>query len=177
MATKIFDTNVPLTAAGFNDEASKDCQLRCVILLGKVLSGEIQIVIDARYEVLDEYSRRIHAKYRGSLAEQFMLYMLRFQVMSDRVHCVDLAKNSDGTYNDYPDNDGDWTSEIPRCERFDPDDKKWVALALRFKRDTGEDASIVNAADRCWLAFEPHLQAAGVKLECLCREERESASA
>ena len=69
--------------------------------------------------------------------------------------------------------EGNWTTEIPRCERFDPDDKKWVALAIRFKKDTDEEAPIVNAADRCWLAFEPHLEAAGVTLEVLCRDERE----
>ncbi len=82
-----------------------------------------------------------------------------------------------GNYQDYPDNEGNWTTEVPRCERFDPDDKKWVALAVRFKKEMGTDAPIVNAADRCWLAFEPQLEAAGVKLECLCRDEREAASA
>ena len=72
----------------------------------------------------------------------------------------------------YPDNKNMWTSDVPRCERFDPDDKKWVALAVCYKRETGEDAPIVNAADRCWLAFESHLESAGVTLEILCRDER-----
>ena len=106
-----------------------------------------------------------------------MLYMLQFQTDSSRVQCLDLHIDDSGAYVDYPDNEDNWTTGVKRCEQFDPDDKKWVALALGFKRETGDDAPIVNAADRCWLAFEPHLEAAGVKLECLCREEREAASA
>ena len=85
---------------------------------------------------------------------------------------MDIPKDSVGRFNDYPDNDGNWSTEVPRCERFDPDDKKWVALVVQFKRITGIDAPIVNAADRCWLAFESHLESAGVKLEVLCRDER-----
>ena len=68
-----------------------------------------------------------------------------------------------------------WTNPDPddnRCKEFDPDDKKWVALAVRFRKETGDEAPIVNAADRCWLAFEPHLESAGVELETLCRDER-----
>ena len=91
----------------------------------------------------------------------------------DRVLSLQLQLDEVGNYEDYPDDKDRWSTEIPRCERFDPDDKKWVALAVRFKAETGIDAPIVNAADRCWLAFEPHLEASGVKLETLCREERQ----
>lgn len=172
MTSKIIDTNVPLTAAGLNSNASKKCQLRCVAVLKAIFSGELKVVIDSERETLREYNRRIHPNYRGSLAEQFMLHMLQYQTVTSSVHCVELARDSAGNYIDYPDNGDIWTSDVRRCERFDPDDKKWVALAVRFKNDTGTDAPIVNAADRCWLAFESHLDSAGVKLEYLCSDER-----
>ena len=86
---------------------------------------------------------------------------------------MSIEMDEQGYFRDYPDNDGNWTSAVPRCERFDPDDKKWVALALAYRRETGVDAPIVNAADKCWLAFESHLETVGVKLEILCRDERE----
>lgn len=172
MTSRIIDTNVPLTAAGLNPNASKKCQLSCISVLKAVLSGQEKVVIDSAGQTLGEYNRRIHPDYRGSLAEQFMLYMLQYQTVARRVHRLELQRDSKGNYIDYPDNQNTWSSEVPRCERFDPDDKKWVALALRFKKDTGSDAPIVNAADKCWLAFETQLESAGVKLEILCRDER-----
>ncbi len=172
MAPKIIDTNVPLTAAGLNSNASKHCQLSCVSVLEAILAGKITVVIDAKSEVLREYNRRIHPDYKGSLAEQFMLYMLQYRTIASRVHTQELRYDDSENYVDYPDSDDTWTTDVNHCERFDPDDKKWVALAVRFKKDTGADAPIVNAADRCWLAFEPHLESVDVKLEVLCRDER-----
>lgn len=172
MAQKIIDTNVPLTAAGLNSSASKRCQLSCVSVLKAVLAGQVTVVIDSKHEILCEYNRRIHPDYKGSLAEQFMLYMLQYRTVVRRVRSLDLQRDKTGDYSDYPDNNETWTTDVKRCERFDPDDKKWVALAIRFKKDTGSDAPIINAADRCWLAFEPLLESAGVKLEVLCRDER-----
>ena len=172
MIAKIIDTNVPLTAAGLNSNASKRCQLSCVSILEAVLSGLVTVVIDSEGECLREYNRRIYPDFKGSLAEQFMLYMLQYHTVARRVRSLDLERDKTGEYSDYPDNDDTWTTDVNRCERFDPDDKKWVALAVRFKKDTGADAPIVNAADRCWLAFEPHLESVDVKLEVLCRDER-----
>lgn len=176
MTAKIIDTNVPLTAAGLNSSASKRCQLSCVSVILAVLAGQMRVVIDTNNEVLREYNRRIHPDFKGSLAEQFMLYMLQNRTVASRVHSQGLRYNDTESYFDYPDNDDTWTSADPRCNRFDPDDKKWVALACAFKRETGDDAPIVNAADRCWLAFESHLESAGVRLEVLCRGEREGSS-
>ena len=173
MKSRIIDTNVPLTAAGLNTEASKRCQAQCVMVLERIFSGSIKVVLDDKNEVLREYRTRMHPKHKGTLADRFILHMLQYQVSSDHVDRIMLPKNESTDFLDYPDRDGNWTSDVPRCERFDPDDKKWVALAVRFKQQTGIDAPIVNAADRCWLAFEPHLQASGVKLETLCREERQ----
>ena len=101
------------------------------------------------------------------------MYLLLNRHHHARVRNLSLAIDNYGRYEDYPDSHDIWTSSIKRCERFDPDDKKWVALAIRFKKDTNGEAPIVNAADRCWLAFESHLESAGVKLEILCRDERE----
>ena len=105
-----------------------------------------------------------------------MIHVLTNQFSPKHVHRVRQERDAKGQFVDYPDNDDTWFTGVRRCQRFDPDDKKWVALAIRFKKDAGEDAPIVNAADRCWLAFEPQLEAAGVLLECLCRDEREAAT-
>ncbi len=120
-----------------------------------------------------EYGRNIDTRNRSSdLDCLFLIHLYNHQFNSNYVHRLELLKREDGQFEDYPDPDDNWTSSIRRCERFDQDDKKWVALAVAYSRETGADAPIVNAADRCWLAFEPLLVSAGVKLQSLCQQER-----
>lgn len=172
MAHKIIDTNVPLTAAGVNTEASERCELKCEEVISQIFRGEALIVVDDDDRVISEYRNNMYPDPKGTRAGQFLMYLLVNRRHPDRVRSLKLQLDENGHYVDYPDTEDSWNSDIPRCERFDRDDKKWVALAVRFKRETGEDAPIVNAADRCWLVFEPHLEAAGVNLEALCRDER-----
>ncbi len=176
MAHKIIDTNVPLTAAGMNTEASERCEVNCGEVISKIMKGEIVVVLDDDERAISEYRNNMYPDPKGTRAGQFLMYLLLNLRRPSRVRTVSIDVDEQGNHRDYPDSADTWTTEVPRCQRFDPDDKKWVALALRFKKETDQDAPIVNAADRCWLAFESHLEAAGVKLECLCREEREAPS-
>ncbi len=173
MAHKIFDTNVPLTAAGMNSEASEHCEVDCGEVISQIMKGEIIVIVDEDERAISEYRNNMYPDPRGTRTGQFLMYVLLNRHRPSRVHTLSIEMDEQGNYRDYPDNDETWTSAVPRCERFDPDDKKWVALAIRFKKDTNGEAPIVNAADRCWLAFESHLESAGVKLEILCRDERE----
>ena len=173
MTHKIVDTNVPLTAAGTNDIASDTCQHRCVQFVDRVLKGEIKVVIDEDNEILFEYGKNVSVLNRSEdIAGQFLIHLYNHQFNSAFVQRLMLEKNAANQYADYPDNEDKWTTNDIRCKRFDPDDKKWVALALRFKSETGSDAPIVNAADRCWIAFAAQLQSVGLALETLCRDER-----
>ena len=172
MAHRIIDTNVPMTAAGTNAEASPLCELECEEVVNRVLKGEIEVVLDDGDSIIAEYRNNMYPDPNGTRAGQFLMYLFLNKHRPSRVHRVRLERNDRGHFIDYPDNKDKWSTEVPRCEKFDPDDKKWVALAVRLKKDTGFDAPIVNAADRCWLAFEAQLEATGVKLEILCRDER-----
>lgn len=173
MAFKIIDTNVPMTAAGMNTEASERCEARCGEVISQFIKGELAVVVDEDERAIAEYRGNMYPDLKGTRAGQFLMHLLINRRRPDRVLSLQLQLDEVGNYEDYPDDKDRWSTEIPRCERFDPDDKKWVALAVRFKAETGIDAPIVNAADLCWLAFEPHLEASGVKLETLCREERQ----
>lgn len=173
MDHRILDTNVPLTAAGMNAQASDSCKLTCERVVNRILKGEVAIVIDEHGEAISEYRQNMYPDLRGTQAGQFLYYLLSYAHQSSRVRKLRLQKEQRGKYLDYPDSEDNWTSDVQRCDRFDSDDKKWVALAVRFKKETGTDAPIVNAADRCWLAFESHLKEADVTLETLCRDERQ----
>ena len=173
MDHRIIDTNVPLTAAGMNTEASDGCKLSCEQVVSRVLKGEVAVVIDEDDEAIQEYRNNMYPDPKGTRAGQFLMYLLMNYRQPSRVCSIVLDKDANGQYLDYPDKEDSWTSDDERCKTFDPDDKKWVALAIRFKKETGRDAPIVNAADRCWLAFEAHLKEADVTLETLCRDERQ----
>lgn len=173
MPHNIIDTNVPLTAAGSNPEASADCALICEELVNRVIKGEIAVVIDEDENVIAEYRQNMYPDPKGTRAGQFLMHLLANRLRPSRVRGVVLDYDAKGHYMDYPDKNDSWNSDDVRCKTFDPDDKKWVALAVRFKKETGSDAPIVNAADRCWLAFETHLKEADVTLETLCRDERQ----
>lgn len=172
MAHKIIDTNVPLTAAGRNPQASESCILECSETIGQILKGEIVIIVDADDHALAEYRNNMYPDPKGTFAGQFLMYLLINRNQSHRVKCLSLETDEYGRFIDYPDNDDNWTTNDRRCQQFDPDDKKWVALALRFKKEMRIAAPIVNAADKCWIAFEPQLSSAGLELEFLCRDER-----
>ena len=175
LLAKIIDANIPLTAAGRN-QASEECVEACSSLLLSIFAGETIVVVDDDGYALAEYRNIGKPQRHEDIAERFLVYIYDYQYNSDRFQRVRLRRDRQGSFADYPDPNDEWTSQDPRCKRFDPDDKKWVALALRFKRDAGTDAPIVNAADRCWLAFQPHLESAGVALEILCRIERQHTS-
>ena len=156
-----------------NPQASVECEATCAKLINDIIRGDIVPCIDAAGHALAEYRNNMYPNPSDGLAGRFLMFLLLNKHNSERVFQVALRLNNNGSFIDYPDPDDTWTSDDPRCLRFHQDDKKWVALAIRFNKDTDLDAPIVNAADRGWLAFEPQLQAAGVKLETLCRPERE----
>ena len=54
---------------------------------------------------------------------------------------------------------------------FDPDDRKFVALALAHQRDTGETATILLAIDRGWLEFMSALASHGINVDLICEED------
>ena len=165
---KILDTNVLLTAAGASFEAGDLCKLECQALLNRILARDVVVVIDNADEVLREYRNKLYPHFRGNIAERFLFFLLQNSFDRNAVARMNLQRDAMGRFEDYPDSKGMWSTPGPRCKQFDEDDKKWVALAVRFKADTGADAPIVNAGDRCWRAFETHLSAAGLLLDFLC---------
>ena len=158
-----------LTAAGYNDVATDDCRSKCLECLESVFSGETVVVIDDANEALNEYANKVPAEGRSdNLAGRFLIHLFSNRGNAKLVHEVRLSRTRAGQYVDYPDNEGEWLTNDPRCRVFDEDDKKWVSIARRYQQETGIDAPISNAADRCWQVFELYLNSAGLRLEFLC---------
>ena len=160
---RIIDTNVPLTAAGINENVTLLCKQHCVRVVNLVRNRAICIVIDRDGEVLREYANKVHQKRSSllDLAGLFLIYVRSNSGYKERVHQIHLRKVN-GEYADWP--------QDQTLTGFDPSDKKWVALALAFRQQTGQDAPVAYAIERGWDKYGEALNQHGVVLEHLCAE-------
>ncbi len=169
MTHNIVDTNVVLTAAGYNNAATNNCRKECIDFIERVFRGDVIVVIDNANAALNEYGKNVPRPFgMDNLAARFLIHLYNNRGNEKYVKEIKLIKTTAGQFLDYPDNEGSWNTDHPRCRRFDEDDKKWVALAAKLKKETGINAPIVNAGDRCWKAFELILSFSGISLEFLC---------
>lgn len=161
---KIVDTNVPLTAITTEETIPAVCRRACVKIIGRILAGDILVVLDDQNEALREYRQQMYPDPNPSagLASQFLMYLFNYQYDLNRVRRVPIQKLEDGSYDPFPDDD--------ELRTFDPSDRKWVAIAISFENETSDKAAIVNATDSDWLHFEHTLQRLGIKIEFLCKD-------
>lgn len=161
MATpKIIDTNVPLTAIMTDDMA---CQMQCIQVVKDILNGQIIVVMDDQNAALKEYRQQMYPDPNPSagLASQFLMYLLTYQYNVTRVYRAKVMQNAGtGAYLLYP--------LVASVQKFDPSDKKWVAIALTYQQETQKPAPIVNATDSDWLHFASAFEQLGIQIEFLC---------
>ncbi len=78
------------------------------------------------------------------------------------VHITSLAGN--GTdFEEFP-------TDNALCS-FDPDDRKFIAVALAHQRDAEETPTILLAIDRGWLEFMSALASHGVTVDLICKKD------
>ncbi len=51
---------------------------------------------------------------------------------------------------------------------FDKKDRKFVAVAIVYQRDSGQEAPILKAEDSGWEEFKTALAAHGVRVDSIC---------
>ena len=165
--SRIVDTNVPLVAAGAHDTATDQCQLNCADFIDLLLEGAFCLVLDLGEEAFAEYASNIHLDPPdASLASQFLWYILNNLGYPERICRVQLHLQQDGEYTT-------WPRDVELAD-FDPADRKWVALALAFRQQTGRSAPITYAVERDWdnenhrVALTRH----GVEFDPLCAPDR-----
>ncbi len=156
-AALVLDTNVLLVANGDNAEASDSCQLACIEALETVKRGH-RLVLDDRAEIVEEYRKRLkRAEQRVGWA--FLRWIYDHQFNPDRCELVAISKHPGRGYEAFP--------EDPELERFDPDDRKFVAVALISPLRP----PVVNAVDRDWWDFEAALRQNGVTVQFACEDQ------
>lgn len=158
MASKIeiVDTNVWVMLGNIppDNEIERECVLAC-IQWGKRFneSGEeYKIAVDMKWKILTEYRNNIR---EGSLAQQYLNTLLSQPIMRLVFKPIQYDDNDHAIIDVDLDTDD---------QKFDPSDKKFVAVALAFD----DPPPIINATDTDWEKHKVPIEAAGITVHSLC---------
>lgn len=154
----IIDTNVLIAANGRDcPQVTPKCQLRTGQYLRNIQTNGI-IVIDNRWLILNEYKNKVNQTGQPGIGDAFLKWILTNQTNSQRCEQVKIHPSGDNSFEEFPD--------APQLEKFDPSDRKFVAVALAAP----DHPPIVNAVDSDWADFYEALTICGVSIEFLCTE-------
>ncbi len=164
MDAVIVDTNV-IVIANDTDDKRKDCRDRCQERIQQIIDQHEKVVIDNKRRILGEYQDNTRPNTRKGIGDLFvkrLLQNLGNPEICTMVHITSLAGN--GTdFEEFPDDNV--------LISFDSDDRKFIAVALAHKRDTGQTPPILLAIDRGWLQFMAALANHGVSVNLICKED------
>jgi hypothetical protein len=157
----VIDTNVLLVADGRANHMSPSCRIGCIDRLLEVRQNE-RVVLDECGLILEEYRSNLRPNPQTAGAA-FLLWILQRQGDPQHVDRVKItvldATNS--IFAEFP--------EDPALANFDLSDRKFVAVANSHP----SKPPILQAADSKWLGWEPALNANGITVEFVCRNELE----
>lgn len=150
-------------------QASEECVIRCRLRLREILSGPEMVLLDDKKRIIQEYRNNLNENGRG-FGNQFWLELKRrfynpkgYPETAIAVQITPLSGN--GTeFEEFPNDDA-------ALNNFHKKDKKFVAVALVYQRDFGQEAPILKAEDSGWEKFRAALAVHGVQVESICEED------
>ncbi len=157
----IVDTNVAVVANGRqkSPQASPSCVVACVERLHD-LQLRHTLVLDNGWRILREYLRELSPAGQPGVGDAFLKWVLTNRANPARCEQVHInprdSAQFDGEFSEFPDD--------PALDRFDPSDRKFVAVAIAH----AEHPSILNAVDTDWWPYRAVLAGHGVCVDFLC---------
>ena len=157
MASVVIDTNVALAADGKAEQADLQCVKRCLQELVATRNGRLVLLDDAGL-ILQEYLKQKPHGFPQGPGDAFLVWVYDNQANPMHIRVVPVTPSRDDTrgFAEFPDD--------PELMAFDPDDRKFVAVALA----SGNAPSILNATDTDWWIHRTALVRNGVRVEFLC---------
>ncbi len=163
MNAVIVDTNV-IVIANDLDEKRADCRARCQDRLHQIISRREKVVIDSDWRILREYDRNTKPNTRKRLGDLFVKRLLQNLTnpnICTLVHITPLAGN--GTeFEEFPNDEA--------LKDFHKNDRKFIAVALAYQKESEQTATILLAIDRGWANFITTLATHGVSVDIICEE-------
>lgn len=164
MDAVIVDTNV-IVIANDTDDKRKDCRDRCQERIQQIIDQHEKVVIDDKRRILGEYQNNTRPNTRKGIGDVLVKRLL--QNLSNPAVCTMVTitpLTGNGTdFEEFPADNA--------LINFDSDDRKFIAVALAHKRDTGQTPPILLAIDRGWLQFIDELANHGVSVDLICEAD------
>lgn len=152
---QIVDTNVLLVASNKAPQSSPTCVLTCIKYLQNFQKSGI-LVIDNNWLIINEYKRKNSQSGQPDVGDAFLKWVLINQANPKRCEKVTITQIAENDFAEFP--------RSPSLEKFDPSDRKFVAVALTHHAKP----AIANAVDSDWRNYEQALNEHGVALNFLC---------
>jgi hypothetical protein len=157
----VVDVNVAIVANGRTNHADLVCMKSCVEILTYIQSQSL-IVLDDKMFILKEYISHLSASGQPGLGDAFMQWVWENQGVVEKCEQVSIKSlGSDGDFDEFP--------RDSRLERFDLNDRKYVAVALKSKNKP----EIVNAVDSDWYEHREALFECGLQIQFICPQHIE----
>lgn len=168
MSAVVIDTNVMVVANGKTaaPQATEKCIIRCRARLAEILRESERVLLDDKKRIIQEYKNNLNEKGRG-FGDRFWQELVRRIWNSEHypekvitVPITPLAGN--GTdFEEFPNDDAS-------LKDFHKKDRKFVAIALAYQRDSRQETPILKAEDSGWEEFRSALAAHGVRVDSIC---------
>ena len=129
----------------------------CVTTLRAVQSEKI--ILDDQRLIIREYRSYANPSGQPGVGDEFFLWLLRNQANPEYVETVSITPDDDKGFVEFPDD--------PDLAKFDPSDRKFVAVALASLNQP----EILNAVDTDWWHYREPLERNGVRIRFLCPDE------
>jgi hypothetical protein len=156
--TVVVDTNVAVVANGKSQQASASCVATCVERLQQIIVGEVKLVLDDEWKILDEYMRNLRS-IGADVGDRFLGWLLTNKdKMCDFVPITPI-NGSENDFREFPTD--------PALANFDPADRKFIAVALSHS----DKPPILQAVDSEWWNYRETLQQNGVTIDFICEDD------
>ena len=163
MDAVIVDTNV-IVIANDTDDKRADCRDLCQDRLQQIFDQCEKVVIDNERQILEEYEDNANPNARKGVGDLFVKRLLQNQRnpnVCTIVHITSLSGN--GTdFEEFPTDNA--------LSNFDPDDRKFIAVAHVYESIHQQKATLLQAADSQWYGFRETLIRNGLEVEFICEE-------
>lgn len=154
--TIIVDTNVLVVANG------RDCpqaNIACIRLCRQQLYSIQQsggLLIDDAWHIIREYKKEVSQSGQPGLGDAFLRWVLTNLRNTQQCQQLRITQLGDNEFSEFPTD--------PALAKFDPADRKFVAVALSHP----DCPPILNAVDSDWKQFGAALAKHGIRVEQLC---------
>ena len=154
----VVDTNVIVVANGRSGQASADCVDTCGEKLEEIMRGEVKLVLDNGWIILREYIRNLQSN-GVDVGDRFLGWILMNKDQRCDLVPITPVNGSENEFEEFPDD--------PALERFDPDDRKFITVAVAHP----EKPPILQAVDSQWWDFRDAFRQNGVTVEFICEDD------